>query len=343
MPQNLTLFEPEPLLLKQQLSPILKDLAQSGLYVGTSSWKYEGWLGSIYEPDRYSTRGRFSKTQFERNCLKEFTEIFHTVSGDFAFYQFPTTDFWRGLFAQIPAGFRFAFKAPEEITTPAFAKHPRYGQRAGRINPLFLDAQAFIAQFLKPLEPYGSSVGVIIFEFPALLQKAFDDIGVFVDTLSKFFNSLPRTFSYAVEIRSQRFFRADYFGALRSHGVAHVFNSWTDVPSIREQMEDAETFTANFLVSRALTAPGQTYEETVSRFAPYNHVREPNESVRQALKDLLVRGKQHGQPVFLYVNNRLEGFSPGTILGVIEAFQATSRSETEEGRKLQHTTGSRAS
>jgi hypothetical protein len=25
-----------------------------GVYLGTSSWKYEGWLGRIYTPERYS-------------------------------------------------------------------------------------------------------------------------------------------------------------------------------------------------------------------------------------------------------------------------------------------------
>ena len=126
------------------------------LYVGTSSWKYEGWLGSVYKPERYSSRGRFSKARFERDCLTEYAEVFHTVSGDFAFYQFPSTSVWSRLFTQVPAGFRFAFKAPEEITTPAFARHPRYGSRAGQPNPLFLDPKALRDQFLSPLEPEGA-------------------------------------------------------------------------------------------------------------------------------------------------------------------------------------------
>jgi hypothetical protein len=35
------------------LAPRLRALATEGLYFGTSSWKYEGWLGSIYD-----TRGK---------------------------------------------------------------------------------------------------------------------------------------------------------------------------------------------------------------------------------------------------------------------------------------------
>src|SRR4051812_25896747 len=84
----------------------------------------------------------FQKHGSNETVCPSTAEVFHTVSGDFAFYQFPSTSVWDRLFAQVPAGFRFAFKAPEEITTPAFPRHPRYGSRAGQPNPLFLDPKA---------------------------------------------------------------------------------------------------------------------------------------------------------------------------------------------------------
>lgn len=289
------------------------------LYLGTSSWKYEGWLGSVYQPERYSSRGRFSKVRFERDCLTEYAEVFHTVSGDFAFYQFPSTSVWDLLFTQVPAGFRFAFKAPEEITTPAFPKCPRYGSRAGQPNPLFLDPNAFITQFLIPLEPYAAAIAVIIFEFPSTLAGVFEGNGRLIDALSGFFDKLPQVFRYAVEVRNRRVLGAGYFRTLRNRGIAHVFNSWTEMPDIAEQMADPDAFTTNFTVSRALMTPGQTYDQTVSRFAPYSSVQEPNLQVRDALSTLLVRSKQRGEPTFIYINNRLEGFAPGTIAAVIDA------------------------
>jgi hypothetical protein len=57
-------------------------LASSGSYIGTSSWKYEGWLGLIYTPERYWTRGRFSRAKFEKTCLAEYAETFKTVCAD---------------------------------------------------------------------------------------------------------------------------------------------------------------------------------------------------------------------------------------------------------------------
>jgi hypothetical protein len=159
VPDNLPLFGPATLPLKEQLGAKLKWLTESNLFVGTSSWKYEGWLGSIYSPERYSSRGRFSKSRFERECLKEYAEVFQIVSGDFAFYQFPTAAFWKDLFSQVQRPFQFALKAPEEITTAVFPSHERYGSRAGKLNPLFLDSAAFRRQSLDPLQEHLDSVG----------------------------------------------------------------------------------------------------------------------------------------------------------------------------------------
>jgi hypothetical protein len=39
-----------------RLAPKLHALADRGVYFGTSSWKYDGWIGSIYREDRYLER-----------------------------------------------------------------------------------------------------------------------------------------------------------------------------------------------------------------------------------------------------------------------------------------------
>jgi len=44
-------------------------LAQQGVYIGTSSWKYDGWFDQLYTPARYEYRGKVAKTRFERECL----------------------------------------------------------------------------------------------------------------------------------------------------------------------------------------------------------------------------------------------------------------------------------
>jgi uncharacterized protein YecE (DUF72 family) len=317
--ENLSLFdEPKPE-LKIQLAERLRNLAAvDKLSLGTSSWKYEGWLGQIYTPDRYFTRGRFSAKRFEQECLVEYAETFPIVCGDFAFYQFPTAPFWKKLFDQVPPPFQFAFKVPEEITLPVFPSLPRYGVRGGRGNPNFLSSEMMKTQFLDSLHPYADRVALLIFEFGAGIGRAFDRVESFAEVLSKFLAALPTTFRYGVEIRQAQFLEPEYFRALRENGVAHVFNSWTEMPGIDEQMGNSETFTASFTAVRALLRPGRGHENSVRVFSPYREIKEPNAEVRAALRELLVRAKKRAEPTFIFVNNRLEGIAPGTIAAITD-------------------------
>src|SRR5262245_4516450 len=136
---NLSLFEDPQPELAERLGPRLRDLAQEGIFIGTSSWRYEGWLGQIYTREKYLSRGRFSTKKFEAECLNEYAGTFPVVCGDFSFYQFPPAVFWERLFASAPERLHFAFKVPEEITVKKFPAHDRYGPRAGQPNDAFLN------------------------------------------------------------------------------------------------------------------------------------------------------------------------------------------------------------
>jgi uncharacterized protein YecE (DUF72 family) len=109
----------------------LSELATQGIYVGTSSWKYPGWCGLIYEEQRYLTRSKFSEAKFNRECLREYAETFSTVCVDAGYYQFPTEQYVSGLCGQVPDGFKFGFKVTDEITIKRFPNLPRFGARAG--------------------------------------------------------------------------------------------------------------------------------------------------------------------------------------------------------------------
>jgi uncharacterized protein YecE (DUF72 family) len=190
-----------------RLMPRLKSLADRGIYFGTSSWKYYGWLGSIYSADRYVTRGKLSKAKFEQGCLEEYAEIFPTVCGDLTFYQFPTEQYWAKLFNATPKHFIFGFKVPEDITVETWPKHARYGKRAGLPNEHFLDAKALAQFFTSRLKPYGKQVGPLIFEFGTFNKKIFRPPADFLAKLDPFLKLLPEGFRYAIEIRNQEYLR----------------------------------------------------------------------------------------------------------------------------------------
>lgn len=301
-----------------RLAPRLKRLAEAGIYFGTSSWKYPGWLGSIYDEDRYRTRGKFSQKKFDESCLPEYAQTFPTVCGDFAFYQFPTEEYWARLFAQTPRDFLFGLKVPEEITVATWPKHARYGNRAGEPNNHFLDANTFNRLCAEPLRKHRKQVGPLIFEFGTFNKSTFPRPDDFQARLEPFLAALPDGFRYAVELRNPEFLKPGYLDLLKSQNVAHVFNAWTRMPSLDEQVQIPEAFTADFSVVRALLRKGRAYDDAVKTFEPYQKIVEPNDETRAGMVEIVNGARKRKIPAFLFVNNRLEGNAPGTIEAVTE-------------------------
>lgn len=308
----------EPAPQAARLGPRLHALARRGVYFGTSSWKYEGWLGSIYNPERYSTRGKLSRKKFEAECLAEYAETFPTVCGDFAFYQFPSAEYWKRLFEETPSSFLFAFKVPEDITVARWPRHARYGTRAGKDNESFLNARVFQTHFARPLLPYVDQVATLIFEFGTFAKSTFPGVDDFLARLDTFLGVLPGGFRYSIEIRNPEYLGPGYFALLASHGVAHVFNAWTRMPEIGAQMDLPGAFTADFSVVRALLRKGCRYEEAVEAYQPYEKIAAPNPPTRDAMRRIAQRSLEVKKPAFLFINNRLEGNAPTTIESVVD-------------------------
>jgi len=312
------LFDERPAFDRDGLARRLSGLAGQNIFIGGSSWKYEGWLGQIYSRERYLARGRFSKRIFESECLREYAEVFPAVCGDFAFYQFPTDDFWRNLFGQVPERFRFAFKVPEQITCRVFPAHDRYGPQAGKLNDAFLDSRMFQEMFLNPLLPYSAKTALLIFEFGTFSRSSFPTTADFLDRLDPFLASLPDAFRYAVEVRNPELLEKDYFACLRRRGVAHVYNAWSRMPELRYQIAIPDSATADFRVCRALLRRGRPYEQAVKQFAPYTEVQDANPEARESMRVLIGRAREDRKTLFMFVNNRLEGNAPMTILSITD-------------------------
>jgi uncharacterized protein YecE (DUF72 family) len=300
-----------------RLRPKLQALAEQGIYFGTSSWKYDGWLGSIYTAERYQTRGKHSKAKFEAECLAEYAETFPTVCGDFAFYQFPSESYWAGLFDSTPERFVFSFKVPEDITVATWPTHARYGKRGGQPNEHFLSSKIFEQFFTKRLERYGERVGPLIFEFGTFNKSTFPKVGDFMARLDRFLGSLPKGFRYAIEIRNSEYLTPDYLGLLKSYNTAHVFNAWTRMPALDQQAQLTEAFTADFTVVRALLTRGRSYEQAVKTFELYSEIKEPSDGARAGMRRIAVEAIRSRKQAFLFVNNRLEGNAPTTIEAVV--------------------------
>jgi uncharacterized protein YecE (DUF72 family) len=308
---------------REKTAEILSHLAeQHRVYVGTSSWKYTGWCGTLYDEERYFYNHRFSKGSFERNCLEEYAGVFRTVCVDATYYRIPKARYLEGLASQVPDHFKLSFKVPDDITIKTFPSVSTFGSKAGDTNPDFLDHAIFTYAFLRTLELIREKVGMLIFEFSHFHETEFEHGRDFVHELDKFFSEIPKDWQYGVEIRNQNLLHPEYFAMLRRHGVAHIYNQWTHMPPISEQI-GLEPLDSNvFAAARFLLTPGRPHQWAIDHMEPYHHIYEIDPAAREGMARMLgwltARNGNDHLPAYLYVGNQLEGNALHTIADVLE-------------------------
>jgi uncharacterized protein YecE (DUF72 family) len=207
----------------------------------------------------------------------------------------------------------------DRITAQRFGGSPKWGNLAGLKNPDFLNAELFIEQVIGPYaRAFREHAGCFVFEFQTMRGKDVPPIDEWTEQLDRFLGMLPRDFRYAVELRNPELLGEPHGAVLRAHRVAHVFNSWTDMPTIGDQLDMPWTFTAPFTVARALLKPGRRYADAVRLFKPYDRVQEPVPELRFDLVRVMQQALDRRAEAFILVNNRAEGNAPGTIRAVVE-------------------------
>jgi uncharacterized protein YecE (DUF72 family) len=282
------------------------------LHFGTSSWSFPGWAGLVY-PSGLSTAA------LGREGLRHYTRhpLLRTVGIDRSYYAPIPLDDLRAYADQLPDGFRCCVKAPAAVTSRIA---PGFGAARGpaRPNPDFRSVARLEQDLLAPLATaFASHTGPIVIEFPPGPRNAPLPPDQFVEALDRFFDALPREFSYAVEIRDQALLTAGYAAVLRRYSVAHTFNYWSAMPMPVAQAAVVGA-TAPFVVVRLLLKPGTWYEDQHERFQPFNKIVAADEAMRGEVVALTTRALKRGWKVYVLVNNKAEGSSPLTIEALAE-------------------------
>ncbi len=282
---------------------------------GTSTWTYDGWAGEVYHRDYKGAQPAKRLEEYARYPM------FRTVGIDSAFYDPPSEETLAAYAKALPLGFPCVSKVWDRITARRFNQDRRWGNLAGLRNPDFLNAQLFKDAVLLPYaRVFRDHAGCFVFEFQAMRGKDLPDIGAWAEELHGFLEQLPTDYRYAVELRNPELLHDLHGAVLRQHGVAHVFNSWTEMPPIGAQLELPWTFPARFTIARALLKPGRKYEDAVRRFEPYDQVREEQPDLRRDILRLMAEAVRRRIEALIVVNNRAEGNAPGTIRALAEAW-----------------------
>jgi uncharacterized protein YecE (DUF72 family) len=280
---------------------------------GTSSWSADGWAGDVYQR---TYRGAQLTARLEEYVRYP---LFRMVGVNTAFYESPSVTILDAYARALPHGYACNVKVWDRITARRFIRDRRWGSDAGQLNPDFLNAGLFLDKVMKPYaRAFRRQAISFVFQFQAMRGPDLLGPAEWAERLDRFLAQLPSDFHYAVELRNAELLTASHGEVLRRHGVAHVFNSWTDMPPLGTQLELPWTLSAGFTVARALMKPGRKYAEAVRLFEPYDRVREPQPELRRDLLRLMRKAHDRGIEALIHVNNRAEGNTPGTVRALAE-------------------------
>jgi uncharacterized protein YecE (DUF72 family) len=155
------------------------------VFVGTSGYSYPEWKGTFY-PAKMPPK----------QMLGFYAARLGTVEINNTFYRAPTAQLLDSWAAQVPAGFRFVLKAPQEIT------HVKRLRDTGAAAALYEVAGAL-----------GDRFGAVLFQLPP-------NLGADVPRLAAFLAALPAGCRAAFEFRHPSWFRDDVYAMLRARNAA---------------------------------------------------------------------------------------------------------------------------
>lgn len=275
-----------------------------GIRIGTCSWKYPGWTGSVY-----------SVFAQPADYLREYAAKYDTVEVDQWYWSLfgpdkvvlPQPETVAEYAAAVPVGFRFGIKLPDALTLTHH--RPRSKAEALVPNPHFLSVDLLHA-FLERLEPMRGKLGPMMLQFGYLNRRMVPSQAAFLGALGAFATQLPNGYEWAVESRNPNHLDAAHFDFLRERNLAHVFLQGYYMPPVADvYAKHADRLSASVVIR--LHGPDREGMEARAG-NDWSKIVAPRDadldSVAGVVNHAAVRRK-----VTVYANNHFEGCAPLTL------------------------------
>jgi uncharacterized protein YecE (DUF72 family) len=277
---------------------------RSFTHIGTCSWKYDSWRGIVYSDPK------------EKNFLREYSLHFSTVEVDQWFWSLfagdkvvlPHPKVVREYAESVPEDFIFSIKVPNSITLTHHYKKQKSDSLI--VNPHFLSV-GVMKRFLELMEPLGSRIGPLNFQFEYLNKQKMGGVGEFVEKFGEFVSQLPSDFTYCVEIRNPNYLTAKYFDFLAASKLHHVFLHGYYMPSIFEVYKQFSDKIRSLTLIRLHGGDRKGIEEQTGN--DWSEIVAPKDGDLKSLASMLADLRARSVETFLYVNNHFEGSAPRTI------------------------------
>jgi uncharacterized protein YecE (DUF72 family) len=169
------------------------------VYIGTSGWSYDHWVGVLYPK---------SATSLQR--LDAYATRFRTVEVNNTFYRWPKDEVFETWRDRLPSGFVVSTKASRGLT------------QFRKLN----DPHAWLDRMESGLARLGEKRGVLLFQLPPHFRRD-------LERLDRFLAQVPSGRRVAFEFRHPSWDTDEgTFETLARHGAAYCVTSGANLPCV---------------------------------------------------------------------------------------------------------------
>lgn len=168
----------------------------SKLYIGTSGWSYDEWVGEFYPEGT-------GKSDF----LEYYVDQFNTAEVNATFYRLPFENMVKGWRKKAPDDFVYSIKGNRRIT--------HYNKMQ--------DIDEYLDRFLSRVGQLEAVLRTIFWQFPPSFEKD-------TERLESFLQKLPEDQQFAFEFRHTSWLDAEIYDLLRENNAAIVWQSSRKFP-----------------------------------------------------------------------------------------------------------------
>ena len=236
------------------------------IYVGTSGFSYEDWVGPYYPTN-------LSKNEWLTFYAKEF----NTLEINYTYYRMPTTKTLAGMARKTPSEFLFTIKTPQEMT------HTREAE------------PALFTQFVEALKPLRDEkkFGAVLAQFPHSFHYTPDNLAYL-----KAFRDRLRDLPVVIEFRDAQWLNAKTFAFLREEQLGYCC---VDEPRLKGLLPPIAEATSQVAYVRFHGRNAAKWWEHAQAFERYDYTYPKTEL--EEWTPQIRKLNQLAETVFVFANN----------------------------------------
>ena len=184
------------------------------VYIGTSGWHYNDWLGLLYPPEITGY-----------NELRFYAQYFNTVENNSSFYRIAKESTYKTWARMTPENYTFSLKLNKLIT---------------HIHRLELndEVREKTHYILTATQALKNKLGAIVIQLPPSFRYDKEKLEKFLTFFTTKIQTLEYKCDVAIEFRNKHYFTDEIYKILKKHNTALVTAQSSRYPEVRQITAD---------------------------------------------------------------------------------------------------------